>query len=619
MSISLFRTREGVQIEGQRDVPTDNTSRVNIIKARVDPTVTGVDAPMGSMLLRTDNGSAYIKTAATGTPTGWTLIMTSSGASAEDTAQNTFMGKSSTGSIMPTYSSTNVVTSTTDSLQAAIGKLDAKIGANPGPVARTNNPIVAISALQVNIDNLDAAIGVDTTPVTRTNNPIVVNTTVNSNIGKLDAAIGLTVTSTNYAQASNTVNANISALDTQTKTNSDAITVLQSGIAWRAKVKAITASTSLRSASELTALSTLLPFSDDQTPVMVIGDFAIGDYIISENGATSKLWKLNSSMQITAVGFNALAVGDTFFVQNDILDTIAARETSAIYTFTGTAMAKMSDVDWQFATGIDLSGAYAAAAGTVAAGNTVEAAIQKIDGNANALISLSGQAGGSTNLGAATGNIVSANSTVKAAINSLDSSASNLITLTGVAKDAVNLGTFPGGTVVADSVTIKTALASLDTDVTNIRTTTGTAVGDTSMGTYTGTLLTASQTTKQNIQQIATEMEAREIRFSSVSAAGTGASTTVDTFTLATNTTLGVEWKFVVMNGATGRYMGTILALSNSAGTVVDNNEFGTLEVGTAPNISMSVTISTGTISLVITNSEASSVTVSGTRRIIRQ
>lgn len=618
MSISLFRSREGFQIEGQRDPSTDNSNRVNIIKARIDPTVTGVDAPRGSLLLRTDTGAAYIKTSDTGTPTGWTLMLTSSGASSEDTYQNSFMGKSGAGVAMPTYSSTNVV-ATSDSLQTAIGKIDTKIGANPTSVGRTNNPIVNASALQVNIDNLDAAIGADTTPVTRTNNPIIVNATVNSNIDTLDAAIGANVTSTNYASTTNTVNQNISAIDTQVKTNTDAIVGLTNGVSWRTKVKVITADTELRAATEGTSLASVLPFSDDQGTQLVIGDFSIGDYLISENGSSSKLWRVATGNLLTLVGFNALASGDTFFITYDLLDTVDAQETNAIYTFNGTAMVKMSDVDWQLATGIDISSSYSASSGNVVSGDSVEAAIQKIEGASNALVTLSGVTKGSVNLGAfATGSIISDNTTIKNAFNELDTSTSNIITLSGVAKDSVNLGSFATGTVIADNVTIKTALQTLDAEVTNVRTTIGTAVGSLHMGSYTGGLLSADQTTKQNIQQLETELVSRETKFS-VSAAGSGASTTVDSFILSTLNSVGAEWVVSVLNGTTGRYMTKILSLANSAGTSIDNNEYGSLEVGTSPNISFSVTISTGTVSLSITNNEAGSVTVIGTRSVLRQ
>lgn len=617
MALSFFRTREGIQIEGQRDAPTDNTNRVNIIKARVDPTVTGVDAPMGSLLLRTDTGAVYVKTAATGTPTGWSLMLTSAGASSEDGYQNTYIGKA-TGSNPTAYTSTNVITSGTDSLVAALGKIDGKIGAVPSAVARTNNPIVNSGTIQSNIDALDAAIGVDITPVVRSNNPVVANTTVNLNIDTLDAAIGANVTSTNYIAVANTVNQNLSALDTTVLSNTNAIAGLTNGISWRTKVFAVSASANLIAATENTALSTLLPLADDQAPTLAIAAFSVGDYILCSNGASSKLWKLDASKNLITTGFNALVSGDTFYVYNDLLDTVSVNENSAIYTYNGTGLVKMADVDWQLATGINLSSAYVAASGTVAVADSIEAALQKIDGTANALVTLSGVAKAAVNLGTfPTGVIITDNGTIKAGMNELDVSTSNIITLTGVAKDALNLGTFPSGNIVADAVTVKAAIASLDTEATNIRTNLGTAIGDVSMGTYTGAFLTAAQTTKQNIQQIGTELEAREIKVS-VTATGTGASTTVDTFSVAGLNCIGVEWIVVALNGATGRYMTSILALPNSAGTSVDNNEFGSLETGTAPQVVFSVTITTGTITLTATNNEAGSVTVTGVRHIIR-
>ena len=59
--MSLYRINSGLQIESFRDNVTDSSNSIQVIKAKVDPTVTGIDAPIGSLLLRTDTGDAYTK------------------------------------------------------------------------------------------------------------------------------------------------------------------------------------------------------------------------------------------------------------------------------------------------------------------------------------------------------------------------------------------------------------------------------------------------------------------------------------------------------------------------------------------------------------------------------
>ncbi|QIN96833.1 putative tail fiber-like protein [Synechococcus phage S-N03] len=98
--------------------------------------------------------------------------------------------------------------------------------------------------------------------------------------------------------------------------------------------------------------------------------------------------------------------------------------------------------------------------------------------NLDDLITLTGMAEGATELGVFNGNTIADNLTVKAAIQSLedavelrssitivneiDGNVDDLITLTGVAENSVNLGTFTG-TTITDNVTVKTALQEIET------------------------------------------------------------------------------------------------------------------------------------------------------------
>ena len=504
MARTLFKMKEGVSFQGNRGDGTDNGNIIRIIKGNVDPTSTAVEAEAGSLFLRTDSAALYIKTDG-GSTTNWSLVSTGSGA--EDGFQNTFIGKSGLGSETPTYSSTNVVTDG-NSLESEIGALDAEIGAAIATAAARTTGAISDQAINLNIEALDDAIGPD-------------------------------VTSTNYAVAADAVNANISALDVQIKTNADAISALSSGISWRDPVIALTEDGDLQTAIEGATLSTLLPFSDDEGTQMVIGDFSADDYILSKNSSgTDRLWQVyddTGTLKLTLVGFNALATGNTFFVINDLSDSPAAQEGNSLFSYNGTDLVKIADVDWSVATGISLSGTYTAASGTVASGDSVEEAIEKVDGN-------------------------------------------NIATTSAV----------------------------------------GSGAGNSDMGTYTGSIITDNQTAKQNIQELETEIESLETSITGTSIT-TSSNSDVDTISVSTENVMGVEWTFGCDDSvAVGRYMGRVIALTNSAGTSVDYNEFSILEVGTAPTVTASVTASAGSINLNIANGSANTITVTVTRKILR-
>lgn len=78
--------------------------------------------------------------------------------------------------------------------------------------------------------------------------------------------------------------------------------------------------------------------------------------------------------------------GDTFIVDNDLLDLDDAQETQAIYHIeagTPKTALKIADLDWELASGISLAAGYARGAGdaTVVQGDSVQLAVAKLDGN----------------------------------------------------------------------------------------------------------------------------------------------------------------------------------------------------------------------------------------------
>lgn len=306
--------------------------------------------------------------------TAWTN--TSTVTTNDDAYQNPFIGKSAYGSMLPQYGTPSVVAND-DSLNSAITKIDTKVGANAVPVARTNNPIVGANPVQ-------------------------------SNLSKLDSAIGTDLANTNYAKNNQTVNQNISALDGQTKTNTDAISSLQSGQRWITPMRFITS-------ENLTARSGLAQFIDDQTPytLPVAGDRVVSTY-------DKKLYIASATAWGAGV---ALATNDTFFVDNDLLATVDINEKTSVYNFNGTTIVRSASIDFETATTIALSATYTPATGNPVPSDSVESAIGKIDGNVDALTSAMGVAQGNTNLGAVTGTgatrLLTATETAKSALQKI--------------------------------------------------------------------------------------------------------------------------------------------------------------------------------------------------------
>lgn len=185
---------------------------------------------------------------------------------------------------------------------------------------------------------------------------------------------------------------------------------------WREeKVVVVTNDTVSVGVRDLTAS----PFADDNGTLITAADFVVGNHIIADADGTPVLLKVTAvaSPDVTFAAADAPMVAEDTFIAINYLPDADGGENRAIVNFNGSVMVKISDVDWSLATGINLSSGYAAAAGNPVAGDTLESAVAKIDGNVDALNTLSGVAQGATNLGSWTSPVdllFSATSTVKA-------------------------------------------------------------------------------------------------------------------------------------------------------------------------------------------------------------
>lgn len=209
-------------------------------------------------------------------------------------------------------------------------------------------------------------------------------------------------------------------------------------LSWRnEKVVAATNDTVSAGSVDVTA------FSDNEKGLDG-NDFSVGDYLLGDVDGTPALFEVTavtSATDITvAAASQAIANNDTFIVQNYLPDSPASQEDQAIVHFpdaSGSAV-KIGDVNWNFADGINLAAGYAAASGDVTSADSIQSAIEKLDGNNDAQSSVLGTAQGDTDLGTFPGSIIADNDDVKGALTSLEDAAEGFAkTQTGVSSATV--------------------------------------------------------------------------------------------------------------------------------------------------------------------------------------
>lgn len=210
---------------------------------------------------------------------GSTWVLTDQSSLDEEGFIRAFVGKSGSGNVLPTYSTTNFVADSS-SLEAAIGALDGELGANVSLGAW----ITPANTVNANLQALDSEIGADVT----NGNHILAASTVNQNIQALDTEIGTTlalgnfitageklsaaittldaelgpnVSAGNYVGPTAKVNANLQALDTQIGANVLAGTYVNPSLSTNANVQALDtaiATTALQTAvTNVTSVQTI--------------------------------------------------------------------------------------------------------------------------------------------------------------------------------------------------------------------------------------------------------------------------------------------------------------------------------------------------------------------------
>jgi len=145
------------------------------------------------------------------------------------------------------------------------------------------------------------------------------------------------------------------------------------------------------------------PFADDQGTLITSADFAVGEHAIGDADGSPALFEVTAiagAVVTFAAAATPMAQDDTFLSINYLPDSPGTQEGQAIVNKTATTMIKIGDVDWNFATGINISSGYLSLNGGISSADSVESAIEKLDGNQQDLQSASGLAQGDTSYGA---------------------------------------------------------------------------------------------------------------------------------------------------------------------------------------------------------------------------
>jgi hypothetical protein len=391
MAASFTRIIKGLEIydrDGSGEI-------IDILAGAGDPNGS-ITAPRGSLFIDATNSIQYINT---DDGTTWQAFSTGGGSAAEEGWLRGFVGKSGAGEEYPEYTSNNVVISDTtgsagdgQNLEQAIGALDAEIGAAVTPETRTNFP-TSDQAINLNIDALDAAIGNDSQ-----------------------------LTTTNYIALANTIYQNLAALDAQ-------LNVVSGGLRWIDAMDVVTA-------TDLTAQSGLsVTWVDDNggAPTLTGGERIYSTFDNKWYTADAGAWGAG----------NTVLTGDQFFTSVNLLDP-NNQEQGAAFSYNGSSTVKTADFDFELATTVNLSSGYTAAGGTVAASDTVETAIAKLDDNQQDLNTLSGEGQGATDHGTFTGDIIQDNRNTHQALQDLETAIENEqepeTTTTGVGGTPTTVG-----------------------------------------------------------------------------------------------------------------------------------------------------------------------------------
>lgn len=310
-------------------------------------------------------------------------------------------------------------------------------------------------------------------------------------------------------------------------------------------------------------------------------DFTVGEYVIGDADGTPALFEVTvvgGANSITlAAAADPLAADDTFVSKSYLPDAPAGQEGTAIVNYNGSVIIKLADVDWNFADGINMASAYSSSGvnGSISAADTVNSAIQKLEGNQEDIQTSLGTAQGDVDFGTFTGDIIADNVSAKAGMQALETelvdtrdNVDDLITLSGEPENSTSHAAF-------------TAPASL--------------------------LLAASQTARQLFQRIGDLLA----QLRGVQATGITTAAPVDTVPHAS--VKACKWLVEAFEQATPANRKAFEVYALTDGTNVTDTTYAKLKLGSNFDLSLSVDISGSDMRLVAASTSAG-VTVTARR-----
>lgn len=173
---------------------------------------------------------------------------------------------------------------------------------------------------------------------------------------------------------------------------------------------------------------TTTPLTGDDTPFLSSADFAVDDYILFGIGGTPKLMRVSvvAAPNITVVdAATALRDDDKFVVRHYLPDVSDGQEKQSLVVMSGGAILKLADFNWNLADGIALNGAIIDRQGPVVGTDSVQVAVEKLEGDSKDTAVLSGVARGATDLGTFAGVTIADNRKIKEALQDLESALEN--------------------------------------------------------------------------------------------------------------------------------------------------------------------------------------------------
>lgn len=168
-----------------------------------------------------------------------------------------------------------------------------------------------------------------------------------------------------------------------------------SNLSWKDPIKAATNDTLAAGSTDPTT------WTDNESGIAHT-DFAVDDLVLGDVDGTPILYKVDSISApniVLSVYSPALSENDTHLVRYYLPDSPAAQEAQAIVTYQGGSIAKIGDFNWDLATGINISSGFTASNGAVTNADTVESALEKLEGDSADIHTAVGISRGDTNMG----------------------------------------------------------------------------------------------------------------------------------------------------------------------------------------------------------------------------